>query len=198
MIRISWLNATILITIFLISKNSLAISCNAPSPNLIDEGDQYYEIEEAKPLTRKQKSAINNLFSSLKNRDLTGTNITTECEGTEANAHKVTTKGTLTGDISLTSDGRVTMSLIIYNSKNKTSLNETLEFFGSNNQYTIQDYSNKNLTLVSKLRKRRGKYSASILHEEIIDIHLDNGALIITTTRYINGYFAVDVNRSLK
>lgn len=185
------------IFLLLFSTNVSAINCDDPSPNLINEGDKYYDIPEVQPLSREQKTAINMLFASLKG-ELNGAGTTTFCEGATGEQKKVIARNSLSANVGIDSSGLLTISLVSFDIKSKTSLNETLMYFGVYNQHVIQYYSDNELVINTKYRKPGGKRSASILHEEIITIRAKNRGINMKTTRYINGYFAIEYDRTMK
>lgn len=173
-----------------------AVDCNDKSPNFIKQGDNYYNMQSPTKLSRKQKSEIKEILSSVKSR-LTGTGVITECKGLNEDIHKVIVKEKITSEYRLQSDGRIMIDLDIFNLKKKAKYDETLYLFGaSNDTYVLQDINNNSITAVYKWRKTRNKVGMP-LNEKIVKLTVNEGVLNIDIINYINGYFASSYTRKL-
>ena len=153
----SLFKSLILSTLFL-SFSSYAVECNSPSPYLDIEGDSYYNIDEAKPLTREQRQILSKLFSARNNK-LSGTGTITTCEGQETNSRKVFERENVKASISLSSDSQLSLSFDVYNKKTRLSSIESMGFFGPNSIHQLKDYTDNSSkddtydTSLGRLRK---------------------------------------------
>ena len=174
-----------------LSLNASGFTCNQESPNLKIEGKKYFDINEAKSLTRNQKSDISKLFKHFEGKKLTGNGSTSECKGSIKNAKKSTTFETLNAEIKQFSNGKIVISLNSFIKKKKTTRNEKLDYFGNNNHYHINELTNNKLVVSYKLRKQK------IMNEEITEISVNYNTLTIKTTLYIGGHFGLQKTRKL-
>jgi len=195
MIKIYWIKLFITIFSIIFSFNSYAVKCNEESPNHKKEGDSYFDIKEVAPFTRNQKAKISKLFSHLIDHRLTGKGSVIECTGTERTAKKISKNEKLSAKITQQSDGKLVITLESFSKSKKSKHNETLRYFGYNNQHHINKISNDNLVISYKLRKPGKK--GQIFVEEITDLSIKNSNLVIKVSRYIGGYFAVQHTRKL-
>jgi len=170
-------------------------NCNEASPNFIKNGDKYYEIEEAERLTKKQLIAVRKILKPLKKR-LKGKGITTKCVGEENNQTKINIKEKLLANLDIQPDGRVSIETEISEPENREETHESLDLFGTNDNYTLTGLTKNSISLVYKWRVRRGN-GAATLYERIIKLRVKNRVLYIDSTHYLNGYFGVSYKREL-
>jgi len=166
------------------SSNVFAVNCNDKLPYFEKEGDSYHNIEDADPLTRKQKSKINELFSRFEKKSLTGSRSLINCIGPESAAKKTTTKTELTAELKQLSDGKVLINVESYNRKRKTTGDINLSYFGSNSPDRIIKLTNNKLEIRSKFRQR------AEINDVITKISVKSRKLTIVTTAYRFGHFA--------
>jgi len=102
----------------LLSFNAFAFNCNEKSPTLIKEGDKYFNLSNAKSLTKKQKASAKRIFSPLKKR-LKGKGTISSCEEHEGKVIKIKSTEKLSADVNFDSTGRLIIQLNIYNKLNK-------------------------------------------------------------------------------
>lgn len=181
----------IAIILLVATANVSAINCNDPSPNLAIEGDRYYDINEVEPLSPQQKQILQNMFSSFAGKRLEGYGSFTECTGPESNSKKVTKKESISAEINQTSDGNLVFSIDSLSADRNTTYHETVSYFDSQNQYRINTLTDNVLNISYKLRVKK------ILTEEITEISVNGRNIIITVTRYLGGYFAMQQVRKL-
>lgn len=179
-----WIEAILSLFLFALLSNAHAIECNAESPNLKSQGDKYYDIEGAKPLTSSQKRSISRLFSKFDGERLEGKGTFTECIGAERIAREVSRHEMLEGEVSENTAGQITLRLEAYQTGNKTSRLETLRYFGNNNPHHISELTSNKLLVYTKLRTNK------IFIEDITEFTFKGNSITIVTTRYIGGYFA--------
>lgn len=164
----------------LIPFNVLASDCNNKSPYYLTQGEQYFDIHNAEPLTQKQQLRISKKLSSLKKR-FKGKNITISCEG------KII-KQKLLAEIMLEDDGTLHINLEKYNKKNKSTSYENLSYFGNNTYTAFTMNSNRKFAFSNKYRSPTRR--AVILNEYINTFEIKSGGIDITTTIFYNGYYA--------
>jgi len=179
------------IMLMAVSLSATAIECNQQSPNYIKEGDAYFDIPQADPLSSQQQAEISRLFSAFQGRRLKGNGTVTECFGPEKSPRMVVTQEDISAEIQKLSGGKLVIGFEVSNRKKKVSHNETLKLFGDKNQYQLIELTNNELKLRSRLRIRKH------MDEELVDISIKNNSLVIDVTRFVNGYFAVHNIRTL-
>lgn len=184
MIKHLWVKVSLSLFIFILLPNAHAIECNAESPNLKKQGDEYYDIKGPVPLSHSQKTKISRLFSRLNGEQLEGKGTFTECTGPERIARKQTRDETIKGEASKDSTGKVTFRLEAYRVDKKTTRLETLRYFGNLNPHHISELTDNKLVVFTKLRKN------NIFVEEITEFAFGDNSVRIEITRYIGGYFA--------
>jgi len=191
-----WTKLPISVFLIIFSFNAYAVKCNEESPNHKLEGDKYFDIEEASSLTRQQKDKISKFFSRFINERMEGDSTQIECIGPERIAKKITKNEVIeSARISQQSDGKLIVKLELFSEVKNATHSETLRYFGYNNQYLINNISDDNLVISYKLRRPGG--AGVIFIEALIDMTIKNKKLTITETRYIGGYFAVQLIREL-
>jgi len=191
-----WTKLPISVFLIIFSFNAHAVVCNEESSNHKIEGEGYFDIEEPSPLTRQQKDKISKLFSRFISERMEGNSTTTECIGPERTARKITKNEVIeSARISQQSDGKLTVKLELFSKAKNSTHSETLRYFGYNNLYHINKISDDNLVISYKLRRPGG--AGVIFIEALIDMTIKNKKLTITETRYIGGYFAVQLIREL-
>jgi len=178
-----------------LSFNAFAFSCNEKSPTFIKEGDKYFNLSNAKPLTKKQKASAKRLFSPLKKR-LKGKGVTTSCAEENGKTKKIHISEKLSAEVDFQSNGKLVILLEIYNKKDKTTLNESLVFFGNEGFNSLIKQTKKSFVFNYKIRNLiRG--SPSGFNERFITLSVKNGVLTIDTQIFYNGYFAYSTKRIL-
>lgn len=193
------LRSTLLFSVFitLLSTQAAAISCYEESPAHAKEGDKYYELTEERPLTRKERKLIQQFFSSFPGTRLEGHSEVTDCVGTEKSARKRVSKEKLKGKMTLSSSGELELELHLENPVKKTTYDETTRYFTGDRLFEIKKIDKDRMIVESKYRSFHYAGKGSQLVEDIIVFKRNGNTLSITTTRYIGGYFAVELKRTL-
>jgi len=175
-----WLVA---LTLGVLTSNAFALTCDDKSPSFIKEGDKYFNLDNTKPLTSKQREAVKRIFSSLRTR-LKGKEVVTSCD-----AQQGIEKLKLTAQLSFQSDGVLLIELEKYDKEIKSTATETLSYFGEGANYTTIKTSKNSIAFNHKLRIVS---SSGVLpfNEKIVKLSVKNGGLTIQIVNFYNGYFA--------
>jgi len=176
----------------LYSFAALAISCNEASPNFIEEGEVYYDIYGAEPLTKTQEKRIKKLLSRIDGR-WTGTASKTHCIGNKIE----TLDYKLKAEVEQLSDGKLVFSVNSLETQSRTLRDETFRFLGSGNQYHITKLTDDILVLYIKYRRPNATRNTTIFVEEIVEIVAAKKSLQFNITQYLNGHFAEEYRRTL-
>lgn len=186
----------ILVLLLASSPVAYAIDCQEKSPNYIKQKEKYFDLTDAKPLTRSQRDAVKNIFNPLKSR-LTGTGTLTYCKGKSEDYKVITVKEKIKMQYRIQSNGALTIDLDIENLKKKSSYSETIQAFSSGANFKLDSISDNSITMIEKLR-RAYPNGFSRLIERIATITVNDGKLDLQITQYHNGYFADSVIRHLQ
>ncbi len=186
-----WPNYLTAVILMAASVNASAIDCYQESPGFSRDSESYFDIDEPEPVTNRQQSHLSNLFSPFMGKRLKGKGTSFECVGPERSAKKLFKKYTITADIQQHADGQLVISIEFFDEKKNITHRETLRYFGRNNPFHILDSSNNKLIVSAKLRIQK------VLNELIAEISVHDNTLMISQTRYRNGYFAVQQTMSL-
>jgi len=173
------------------SINASAIDCYQESPGFARDSETYFDIDEPGPVTSRQQSHISNLFSSFVGKRLKGKGTSFECVGPERSAKKLFKNYTITAEIQQHADGQLVIGVEFFDEKKKITHRETLRYFGRNNPFHILESSDNKLIVSAKLRIQK------VLDEQIAEISVRNNTLMISQTRYRNGYFANQLTMSM-
>jgi len=177
-------------SLILFSQSSLAGVCGSESPNLKTQGDKYFEIDEARSLSRSGKKTVSKMFKLLKGR-WQGNKTYVECIGAEGEQKKETSQETVDAEMLLDSGGQLTITLDIFNPKKSVTYNDTLTYFSDNIPSMVEKLATNGFTSVSKRRRGPGaRHGSSILMEEITEIKVNKKSVSVNIITYLNGYFS--------
>ena len=172
------------------SLSASAASCNSESPSYKKEGDAYYDIKEVAPLSRSEKKIVNKMFKLLKGK-WEGSKTITVCKGTEKSPKKAIRKDEVDAKTLLDSDGKLKITLDASNDQKGITYNETLTYFGDNDNSVVENLTVNGFSAVSKARRGGGiGGGGSVLVEHNTEFKASKRSMSIITTTYINGYFA--------
>ena len=195
--KITWTQYVFLLSLVFYSFSVLAIECNDASPNLKKQGDKYFDINEAPKLTKQQINTLKKLVSSVKKR-VEGSSVITVCKGPVNQLTKEIIREKLSAKINLNSDGELTIDIEAYDLRKKITYPDSLDYFGKNSQYMIDELVESGFVVSRKIRKKTGRPGFTTFVEDLTRLNVVNGKLTIRTFRYINGYFAEEHKREFR
>jgi len=191
-----WIKLASTSLLIAVSFNAFAFDCNEKSPAFIKEGDKYFNITNAKSLTKKQKANVTRIFSPLKKR-LKGKGVVTTCIEQEGQTTKVESNEKLSADVKFLSNGQLDIQLEAYDKENKNSSTISLNYFGDNGYHSLLKQTRKSFGFIYKIRTSvRGRPAA--LNEKLITLSVNRGVLTIETHDFFNGYFSYSTKRVLR
>ncbi len=177
-------------SLVLFSQSSLAVVCESESPNLKIEGDRYFEVEEARQLSRSGKKTVKSMFKLLKG-NWKGDKTYTQCIGAAGEQKKEISKETVEVETQLDSSGQLTFTLDVLNQREGITYNERLEYFSYNIPLMVNKLAVNGFTAVSKRRRGPGaSRGLSVLFEEITEVKVSKTSVSINIVAYLNGYFS--------
>ena len=196
MFKNRWIRLASALLLTALSFNAFAFNCNEKSPTFIKEGDKYFNLSNAKSLTKKQKASAKRLFSSLKKR-LKGKGVITSCIEENGRTKKIHSSERLTAEVDFQPNGRFEILLEVYNKKDKTTFDESLVFFDDNGFNSLIKQTRKSFSFNYKIRNLiRGRPGG--FNEKFITLSVNRGVLTIETHSFYNGYFAYSTKRVLR
>lgn len=184
-----WIQTVVAVFIIFFSFNAQALNCEEKSPQLIQQGDEYYNFEENIPLTRQQIKSIETMFSDL-NRRLEGSSVVIECINKNGSFEQIVKVQEIKANVKVESDGKIVMTLSAYLPSERRGFEEVIEYLNSNSTYILKELTANQMQVISRYRRVNGAGTSS-LHEIVADISVNKDALSIQSTLFINGYFGL-------
>jgi len=187
-IKMKYTISKIIISIFVatLSFPVVAEKCNEPSPNLLDNEKEYYNLLMKDKLTRNQNIKLKELNKLLVGK-WRGKAETIECVGSERNPKSKKTKSKVTAHIKrVKSQGNVVVvNGEMYVPKNKVTKIANLSLFKSDNMFNV-DFSVENIFTYGERNKNKTRYGRQFL-ETIYSIALNDDKLNLIQNHYMNG-----------
>ncbi len=182
---------------FLLSKSVIAASCYDPSPNLGDQGDEYYNLEEAITLSNDAQNQIKSLFEQLRGR-WSGQGTHMECFGPDSAPEERISNIKLNLKTESNDSLHIAFNTEIKNSDNGVTTSERIDLIGQNPIFSFDAVANNHIIFSEKYRSASGvakkdKKRFTRLIENIYEIKLMNNQLHFSKHLYLNGtYVAKD------
>lgn len=192
MIKVLSARIYIFSVLMFISLNTMAVNCEEASPNLNIDGDMYFDVSGAGQLTKDQKNRIRRLFSLINGR-WEGQGYKSYCVENKKKNFSYEVKA----NVEQYSDGQLIFKFNSFDLASRSLRDETLKFLGSNNMYHITKLTEDTIGLYVKYRRPNANRKTTSLIEEIIEITGSKKSLKLSTTQYLNGYFAEEFDRVL-
>lgn len=212
MINVFKVQFFILCSLVFFSNNAIAVNCDEASPNLLQDGDIYYDVVGMDPLTKKQSRRVDKFISRIKGR-WKGEGEKSHC----VESKKRTYNYTLEAEVDQNSDGKLVFEITSLDTQSKALRDETFRFLGAANQYHVTKLTEDSLGLYIKyrrpnavrdtevivedaegnkiLKRVKSDRRVSVFIEEIVEITGDKKVLNLNFTKYLNGYFAEEFHR---
>ena len=196
------------------STPALAITCYSPSPNLLKLGEQYYNLEEAQPLTKKDKQSLSRFYKQLEGR-WSGKSKETECRGPDRKPRKEYNSYTIENKITSGSDSSFTMKVKRHRLRDKVNKQTIYQFFVRNAPTSLIDVSPSRLVVSQRHRlaarggkptpvsdklastKSVGQRKFSRIIETLIELTLKSNRLSIKKQVYSNSVLVMEEVQSL-
>lgn len=204
------MKSRIILTLFVFFSitDASALNCYAQSPNLVDDGDKYYNVDVVLELTREQEKEIE-LFSRMMGGDWVGSISEAECKGPDRQPRVETYDASTKVQVSRLSSGEIVLNISNEYADEKLSKRKRrkkLEFTLLGNRATGYQIDEGVLSSVNKFRRTRiiaqghyvieggvEKYIRPIIRsqfiERIVEIEILDENLNISIKHYSNGVF---------
>jgi|GEM_PF-1651587 len=199
MLEISRINIAVVLMFGMLSyaNNVIAMNCYEKSPNLINLHDGYYNMEDAKTLSDKDKAMLNDLFRNIEGK-WKGESINTECKGPDRAPRKEYKNSTIDVDMRLNSDGNLRIIAEMYYPKEKIIKHKTLSLLDDLNIFEFKASGDNGLVFSERQRRanvnKTSRLTANVnktsrLTETIYEIKLNLKSLLFARYYYVNGVF---------
>ncbi len=196
----------------LLSKSVIAASCYDPSPNLVDQGDEYYNLEEAITLSNDAQNQIKSLFEQLRGNWI-GQGTHSECYGSDSAPDERINQVKLKLKTESNNALHIVFNTEIKNIDNGITRQERINLIGKNPIFSFETMTDNHIVFSEKYRTSTGvlkqnkkpstteknstpsenekqkKKRFTRLVENVYEIKLINNRLLFIKYYYINGVY---------
>ncbi len=177
----------------LLSKSVTAASCYDPSPNLADQADEYYNLEEAITLSNEEQNKIKSLFEQLRG-NWTGQGTHSECFGPDSAPDERTNQVKLKLKTESNNAMHIALNAEIKNTENGITRQERMDLIGPNPLFSFEAMTDNHIIFSEKYRTATGlvkqnKKRLTRLVENVYEIKLMENQFHFIKYYYINGVY---------
>lgn len=184
---------TIFITFVFFTSNVIAATCYDQSQGLMNEGEEYYNLEEPVTLSNDEQNQIKSLFKQLQGK-WKGNGIHIECLGPDnapeeqINNVKLRIKTESNGPL------HIAFNSEIKNLKNSVTRTDRMDLLGTTPAFSFKSLGQNHLTFSEKYRSasggiKNGNKRFTRLIENVYEIKLNGSHFKLIKTYYINGIY---------
>lgn len=174
----------LLVLLFVLTVPAYAEKCYEQSPNLVTDGDVYYDLVMKKKMSRKDDKKIK-AFTKLLKGKWRGKAVAVSCRGSEKNPKTKTVKSKVTANMVEGVDKQLVLKAEMYMKAKKATANTTLHFFRRDNMFNAVIADENFVSYGERLRRRTGTGSQFI--ETIYAMQLNDKKLAFNIHHYISG-----------
>ena len=145
----------IFLSTILLSKSVIAASCYDPSPNLADQADEYYNLEEAITLSNEEQNQIKALFEQLRG-NWTGQGTHSECYGPDSAPDERINQVKLKLKTESNNALHIAFNTEIKNTDNGITRQERMDLIGPNPIFSFEAIADNHIVFSEKYRTATG------------------------------------------
>ena len=161
-----------------------AVQCFSPSPDLLQSGDSYYDLDTQIKLTASEKKQIRTLYRLLKGR-WEGTLDVLECKGSDKHPRPINKKAEVTASTKEGLHNNLVMRVENYYRQERMKRSDRYDLFDE--RYILNISHEGNVIEGSQKYRIGGRYRSSLV-ERVSNIITNNHGFVFTSTIYTNGY----------
>lgn len=167
---------------------AFAEKCYEESPNMVADGDEYYDLVMKDKLSRKDDKKIKALTRSLKGK-WRGKAIAVSCVGTEKNPKMKTIKSKVTASMVDGIENQLVLKAEMYMKSRKSTASTTTHLFRRDNMFNAVISDENFISYGERLRRRAGQGRQFIETTYALQLNTDNKKkkLDIKIHHYISG-----------
>jgi hypothetical protein len=186
------IKSVFLCSVFL-TNTAIAASCYDPSPNLADQGDEYYNLERPIALSNAEQNQIKFLFEQLRG-NWAGQGTHTECFGLDSAPEERVSNVKLNLKTESNDPLHIAFNAEVKNMDNGVTTPERVDLIGQNPLFSFDVIADNHITFSEKYRSASGvakqsKKRLTRLIENIYEIKLTGNQLHFIKYYYLNGVY---------
>jgi hypothetical protein len=180
-----------------LSAAATAGGCFSASPNLVAQGDDYFAIDGAVGMTSGDRGRVQAIFKAL-DRSWQGSASGYECRGTEGSPRVVTREADVEAQGRRVQSSTMRLTAELRFARPARTTNRDFEWSTASSGSVIYAVKDNGFSVSEKRRVPNAGGRGSRLLEHVSTVSLEDRALTVETTLFVNGYLADSERWSLK
>ena len=170
-----------------LSGNAQTLNCYEKSPNYANLGDDYFNLEDPRTLSDKDREMLDALYSKIEG-NWEGEITEIECKGPDRNPRMEYNNYELNADITPSTNGGLTIKATKYETIKKIKKGLTINLLDNTHTFEFK-FAADNHLIFSERYRRRNANGSSRLNEYINDIYITDNTLVLKTLVFVNGVY---------